>query len=184
MADAGALGPQLYKMAREIEGDLGRAMLKRVGDKLVPSIDQAVRATPVKSGRSLRDQSMSGFQSKGRAVTITGGYRVDRAGELDMVPATAGGVSGRAVLNPGPMRILTDGRQAYAAGDQRQSGTYTSKKTGVSKTKYRKVSRTVGAQRGKGTWRAAEARMERDAPAVVEVEVADLWTKKAGGIRG
>lgn len=150
MSTRPALGPKLAGVVRDMTRDQREPILKSVGTKLVPDVDNAVRTTPVARG-SLADNSMSGWhgrQQGAQPVQIVG-----------MVSSSASQVSIRpARMSRGPMRVLEEGRKAYSVGDFRISGSYTSKRTGITKARPRRVNRTVGATQGKGTWtRATEA---------------------------
>jgi len=137
--------------AKELEAKLGKlgaefdahkaGHLRRVADQLAPPVDDAVRA-------DIGDLSMSGWTARsGDAIEIHG--TVPKSGPVRVEPSAKG-----------PMRVLTDGRQAYSAGDRRTSGAYVSKKTGERRQKSRKVKRNVGATQGKGTWGDAVGLME------------------------
>lgn len=64
----------------------------------------------------------------------------------------------------GPSRILQSGRQLYAAGDRRNSGTYTSKKTGLVTQKTRKVKKAGSRSAGKGVWDDTQQLIGRNLP--------------------
>lgn len=160
MNDAHRVAADLADAARVFDAS-GVTVLEAAGLELKPNVGQAVR-------RDIGDQSMSGWR-RGRPIEIDGRYDV-RGDVLVITPER------KAI---GPMSVLSFGRKGYAAGDSRASGTYTSKRTGERKTKTRKVSRSLGATRGKGTWGDAELLLERDAPRAVERAVVKV-ARKAG----
>lgn len=112
---------------------------KDVAAQSVGDVAQAVRG-------DIGDSSMSGWR---------------RGNPIEIVGAVEGG-SAIVPVRParGPMRVLESGRNTYAAGDRRNSGMYTSKKTGMTRQKTRKVKRSVAAHGGKGTWSDARALIE------------------------
>ena len=140
------LGRRLDMMARDLSAKGMESRLAKVGRDLAPLVDRAVQG-------EIGDQSMSGWSRK-RQVEIVGTSSV-RDGLLTVEPK---GVA------KGPMRVLESGRNAYAAGDRRTSGFYVSKKTGERRQKSRKVKRTTGATKGKGTWSDAAEAIAREAP--------------------
>lgn len=149
----GQLAHKVELVAKELDGGNMRQRLGRVGEQSEGDIDAAVRGT-------LGDQSMSGWK-RGDPVQIVGTHKVLSDIELYIGPGRATGL----------MRVLQDGRGAYAAGDRRSTGSYTSKKTGVTRQKSRKVKRTTGATRGKGTWDDAANTLAAKVPARVAKEV-------------
>lgn len=145
------------RQLRKLGGDLERAGLleiqNAIGKQSNVLVDRAVQSTPVKTaGRSLSDQTMSGFKAKGVATPIASRYAIDRQ---TMRVAPRGNAAGR-------MAILQSGRKAYVAGEQRVRKRYKSKKTGEVKLRTSTVGRAVGAQPGKGTWTRASAEIRAE----------------------
>jgi hypothetical protein len=172
--EAHALAGRLIELAANATPSQRSA--QATGDALVPFVNRAVAATPARRG-SLSDRSMSHWHAKGsEPFKLTGKAVASKDGRRVVVRPAAETVTWSKGL--GPMRALTDGRAAYAAGDRRQSGTYTSKKTGLTTAKTRKVKRATGATRGKGTWTNAEAAMVKATPGVVTATVADEMTTR------
>lgn len=124
-----------------LSGDGQRRMLLAVGKELAPLVDASVRA-------EIGDLSLSHW-ARGKPVDIHGQANLN----ADGVEIKAAGKGG------GPLRNLQSGRQSYAAGDRRNSGTYVSKKTGERKQKTRKVKRNTGAHGGRGVWDDAVGRI-------------------------
>ena len=162
-----ALQHKLALVEREVDGTAARARLARVGKVTEGDVSKAIRA-------DIGDQSMSGWKDKGGTAIELGGHsQVLSDHEVEIDPGTTGGANWR--KGKGPMRVLEQGRQQYAAGDRRQSGTYTSKRTGLTTAKTRKVKRNTGATEGKGTWTDATQIMVREMPKRYEAEfVKDL----------
>lgn len=145
-------------VAREMDGTAARARLARVG-KATEDDDDVGRAVVADLG----DHSMSHWRTKsGDPIDITGQAKELSDSELEVAPTPR---------SRGPMRVLTDGRQSYGAGDRRQSGSRLNK-AGERVAKTRKVKRNVGAQAGKGTWGDATEIMQREMPARYEAELA------------
>lgn len=149
------------KLTRLVVGFDGIA--EQVAAESVGDVARAVRG-------DIGDTSMSGWR-RGNPVEIVGAVEHPNAG-IAIVP------KGQA---KGPMRVLESGRNAYAAGDRRNSGTYTSKKTGITRQKTRKVKRSVTAHGGKGTWSDAkaliEANLAKRSQAALHRVMARIFTK-------
>lgn len=162
-----ALQHKMAQVQREMYGAAARARLAKVGKLAERDVADAIRA-------DLGDLSMSGWKDKaGSAIELGGHAFVLSDHEVEVNPGTTGGANWR--KGKGPMRVLEQGRQQYAAGDRRQSGTYASKRTGLTTAKTRKVKRSTGATAGKGTWTDATRVMEREMPKRYEAEfVKDL----------
>ena len=143
MAEFASLERRVGQLAAEFDGTNGRKRLGVVAKQTAKDVDEAVRA-------DLGDQSMSGWR-RGAPIQVTGVADVVSDTEIRVSPQR------RAV---GPMRVLEQGRQSYATGDRRASGSYVSKKTGERKTRTRKVKRNTKATAGKGTWSDAVALMQ------------------------
>lgn len=138
---------KLDRLASEVTGEAARARLAKLGMESKGDVADAVRA-------DLGDLSMSNWR-RSKPVDVVGRYDLE---------GTAAVVISPAFKARGPMRVLEQGRQAHAAGSQRRSGSYTSKKTGDVRQKYRTVSRNVGATQGKGTWGDAVQIMQHRMP--------------------
>jgi hypothetical protein len=140
----GDMAHRFDTLASEMSGEALKKRLGRVGMAVKPDILAAVKAEGSWTdaggrARTLADGGMTGFGNK----EIIGRYSVTGS-ELSMHP------QGSSV---GQMAILQRGRKAYAAGDMRQKGTYTSKKTGLKTARTRKVKRNVSAHGSdKNTW--------------------------------
>lgn len=153
------------QFAKDLSGKGLQEMLDVIGLGAKEDVAQAVRRTPARRG-SLADQSMSGWRrgKKGAVGVIQAEYKI----EGSAVRVQPRGSSG------GPMRVLEDGRKAHAAGSMRQSGTYTSKRTGVSRPKLRKVNRQVHPYPGKNTWSKAIEVVARESPKRAESVLSDV----------
>ena len=156
MADSLAdLSRKLDRVADDLKSP---ALVKRVAEKAVGDIAEAVRG-------DLGDLSMSRWM-RSAPVEIVGAVERAPDGGFAVAPVRRA---------RGPMRVLESGRNAYAAGDRRVSGSRVSKKTGERTTKTRKVKRAGAGTGGRGTWSDAEAlivartggRFEQEAQAVM-----------------
>lgn len=144
---ARSLARNLADAASDVKPD--RESLFAVGERLVPLVARAVAS-------DIGDTSMSNWR-RGHPIPIGGAAHVSADGLMITRDRTSAGM----------MRVLQDGRQSYAKGDRRQSGTYVSKKTGERTLKTRKVKRDTAASAGKGTWVDAEVLMHDAAPSAV-----------------
>lgn len=146
----------LERQLRNLGGDLereGRLEIQTaISERAIELVDQAVQTTPVKAGRSLADQNMSGFKAKGEVKPISARYR-PKAESMRIAPP--GNAYGR-------MSILQAGTSAYDRGDQRLKKRYKSKKTGTVKEYFVTVKHKRGAQAGKGTWDRASAAIQAE----------------------
>lgn len=166
-----SLGDPAHRLAADLRALAAAAsdeMLVRVaaevGNAAAADVDDAVRG-------DIGDQSMSGWR-RGRPIAIVGDAKPASKGSIDIIPARPA---------VGPMRVLQSGRQSYAAGSARASGTRVRKSDGAIVTKSRKIKRNVGATKGKGTWSDAERLIEqRSTQRAVEVLVKEV----KGAIRG
>jgi len=149
------LGDDLVKLARAFDGSAKRTILDAIGEAGQDEVAPAVRG-------DIGDTSMSGW-SHLKPVQITGRYRVLDDDSVVIMPTPQ---------SAGPMTVLDRGREAYAAGARRKSGTRTVKATSERVDKFRTVKRRVGATRGKGTWQDAIKRIDRVIPAAVDKAVA------------
>lgn len=149
MANIADFQRQLAQLGSKLEREGTLRIQTAVGNQARADVDAAVKATPVKPGRSLADQQMSGFKAQGIATPIYASYRID--GDLLRV-LPEGNRAGR-------MSILESGTKAYSAGDQRMRKRYKSKKTGEIKLRMVTVHRSKKAQAGKGTWSRAAAQI-------------------------
>jgi hypothetical protein len=152
-ADLRLLAADLRDLAERFSDAKVADMLVEIGKASTPDIDKAV------SG-DIGDQSMSNWW-RGKPVPIVGDYKVaHRTLTMQFARTSAG-----------PGRVLESGRSAHAAGGTRNSGTYRSKRTGEVRQKTRKVKRTSGATRGKGTWTDAVRILEQKVPDRIEAAV-------------
>lgn len=158
--DLSTLITGLDEFARELADEGMKAMFDAIGMGAKEDVADAVKTTPVRPGRSLADQSMSGWRrgKKGTVGKIVAEYKIEGS-QITIRPMGN---------STGQMRVLEDGRKAHAAGSMRNSGTYTSKKTGAVRQKTRKVTRQVHPYPGKGTWARAMQVVERESVARAE----------------
>lgn len=156
MASSGftTLHRKVSQLEREMSGQASKERLERVAGLTKRDVDEAVRG-------DLGDLSMSGWR-RGNPFPIQGRYDITSDHEFEVNPQRRA---------RGPMRVLQEGRKAYTAGDRRQSGTYTSKKTGLTRARTRTVKRNVGATQGKDTWSDAVRLMEERVPGRVDREL-------------
>lgn len=155
------LANKMQAFANLLSPDDVKAMLAKVGIRMKPEVAAGVQRTPARRG-SLRDGSMSGWGRKdGTPFNLVGRYEQPDWHTLEIVPDPK---------SRGPIRVLEVGRRAYQAGDARAKGTYTSKKTGERRTRYRKVKRNIGATSGKGTWSDVSRVVDVKAPAAFAEE--------------
>ncbi len=165
MADTLAgFNAKLEQLARDLSGKERQAMLRKVGKRGIELSEKAVR-------NDIGDQTMSGWPRK-KPYDLD--FRTDLPSdhEVEVNPAFKA---------RGPVRVLESGRQSYAAGDKRKAGTRTRKKDGATVDKMRKVKRTVGATKGKGTWSDATHDMEKELPRLAAEEFRALLGKRFGG---
>lgn len=165
-ADVARLHRKLDKVSREFDGRALDEKLMRLGKDASRFVDEAVRATPAKSG-SLSDGSMSGWR-RGRPFQLQGRARQRGKGTVVVLPAP------KAL---GPMRVLEDGRKARGTGSLYKRGQYTSKKTGATYSRLGVSKRNVGATEGKKTWTHATTAMARYVPPAGRREFVDSWKK-------
>lgn len=163
MGEFAALERRVGELAAEFDGTAGRKRLEVVAKQTSKDVDEAVRA-------DLGDQSMSGWR-RNSPIPVTGVGKVVSDTEIEVAPAARA---------KGPMRVLEQGRQSYAAGDRRSSGSYVSKKTGERRAKSRKVKRNTKATVGKGTWSDALALMADRVPKRVDDQVVDAIRRHIG----
>ena len=142
---------KLQRLESEFSGEAGKRRLQAIAMQTKGDVEDAVRGT-------LGDLSMSRWR-RGSPIDIKARFDIKDDHSFEMMPV------GKAA---GPMRVLESGRQAHTAGGKRRKGSYTSKKTGVTKDRFSTVKRNVGATRGKGTWSDAVGLMEKRVPARVE----------------
>jgi len=145
---------KMDRLEKEFNGSAARARIEHIAMETKKDVDEAVR-------NDLGDQSMSGWR-RGSPFDITGMFTIHGGSSFEVTPTRKG---------RGPMRVLESGRQAYGIGDKRRSGSYTSKKTGATKDRYRKIKRNVGATRGKNTWSDAVRLMHKRVPGRVDVQL-------------
>ena len=157
MPDSGTfagLSKKLDGFQRELSGKGTTERLNKLGKKFEPYVEQAVKG-------DFGDNSLSGWTRKA-PVQVVG--HAEKANSVEqgvfVSPAAAGA---RRQFGLGVMRVMSDGRRSYAAGDRRSSGWRTRKKDGARVQKFRKVKGTVGATKGRGTWSDAVELMDRNA---------------------
>ena len=162
------------RQLRNLGGDLERKGLLEIqiaiGNRAIELVDQAVRSTPVKPGRSLADQNMSGFKAKGETKSISARYR-PKAESMRIAPP--GNAYGR-------MSILESGTKAYDRGEQRVRKRYKSKKTGLVTERLTTVKHKRGAQAGKGTWSRASQAIEAEYLEIARKTVHNMLNKVFG----
>lgn len=148
MGDLDPFVRKVERFARNLDGDAMTSMLDKVGMGLKEDIEDAVRG-------DIGDRSMSGW-TRQSPFNLTGRYESTPT-TLEIRPANDGAQWSKGL---GPMRVLENGRRAYAAGDMRSRGFGKARKDGTRKEKFSKVTRKSGATRGKSTWSDAEALMK------------------------
>jgi hypothetical protein len=147
------LQKKLDNVAQEFDGRARKSRMVAIGKECEKDVERAIRG-------DINDLSMSGW-SRSKPMDMTGHSEI--ASSVDMGLFIAGAAkSGLWHRGLGGMRVLQDGRKAYAKGDRRRSGTRIRKKDGVVVEKFRKVKRTTGATQGKGTWDDAVAEIEKN----------------------
>lgn len=142
--DFAAFARKLDGFSKELDGTAAKKRLERVAMQTKKDVEEAVRG-------DLGDLSMSGWTRK-KPIEVKGRFGVKSDTEFEVTPDRR---------SRGPMRVLEEGRQARTAGDSRRKGSYTSKKTGITKDRYARVKRNIGATDGKGTWSDAVKLMEQ-----------------------
>lgn len=168
-ADVARLHRKLDRAAREFDGRALEERLLKLGKEASRFVDDAVKATPAKSG-SLGDGSMSGWR-RGRPFQLQGRAKaVGRGGKPTVVVMPAPKALG-------PMRVLEDGRKARGVGSLYRKGQYTSKKTGATYSRLGVTKRNVGATEGKKTWTHATTVMARYVPPAGRREFVNSWKK-------
>ena len=169
MADAGdldVLSRKMYKLAAGFTGPARERVIRKLDKPLQADVERAVKG-------DIGDLSMSGWR-RGKPIQITPVVKVSDD-LLSVAP------QGRAI---GPMRVLTDGRNA-AGGFQgpgvnaRTGATKRTKRGNVSKVRARRGFN--GTTQGKGTWDDAVKLMEATAPKVLEKAVLDEVGEAFGG---
>lgn len=160
MKPAAQVARKVDRMQRQLDGRAMAEQVKELGNEARRDALAAARQTRVKSpGRTLTDLSMSGWHRGNPVVLATRQtLRDDQGRRVVSTLVTPDRTAGL-------WRVLQDGRAAarkFQAGDGafsedgrsregfRRAG---SRKDGS--TKWRRLTRNVGAMEGKGTWDAA-----------------------------
>lgn len=149
----------LIKRAEKVQktlGSDGRTKIAVEAAKKVIEAQSAVVASSPLGG----DRAFSHWTRKSK-ITLETFPKVIGPGEVKIGP------KGKSA---GPWTVAERGRQSYGKGDVRKVGTYTSKKTGQTKVRTRKVSRAVG---GHGGWGVASKAVD------VAAKVGPLWIEQA-----
>lgn len=155
----------------ELNGTAAKKRMDLVGDKLKREVDTA-------TGRTLGDQSMSGWR-RGNPIEITGQADVPNVNEIVIRPTKPG---------RGPMRVLQSGRHMGNAGGfagpgvNRKTGLTNYTKAGaVRKVRASRGRRWNGYTRGKGTWDDVEKAVGSKAgEAIHEIRVLYALRKTVG----
>jgi hypothetical protein len=165
--DFAAFAAKMQAVQRDLSGVTSRQQMARVGAKLAPEIDQAVRA-------DIGDNSMSGWRRSG-PIQVVGTSRPLSDHSVVVEPVRAA---------KGPMAVLERGRNQGNAsgfsgpGVNRKTGTTRRTKSGaVGKVRAFKAKRWNGTTRGKGTMADASQAIRRRAPGLVEDEVVRTLAK-------
>jgi hypothetical protein len=165
--DLAAFARKMEAVQRDLTGQTSRSQMARVGKKLQPEIDRAVRG-------DLGDTSMSGWRRKG-PIPIVGSSRAlsDHAVIVEPVKPAKG-----------PMAVLERGRNVGNAGGfsgpgvNRSTGaTRRTKSGGVAKVRAFKAKRWNGYTAGKGTMSEASQAIKVKAPGLVEGELVRVLSK-------
>ena len=157
-----AFGRKVRGLSDDFGPDRVRSDLDKVGAILAQEVDAAVRGDTT-------NQSLRGWTH--RKPMPLGGHHEIAKSSTSGIFITAGTTGAMWHRGLGAMRVLESGRQSYAAGDMRQSGTRVRKKDGVTVAKRRRVKRTVAASAGKGTWTDAESRIDAKAAKVLNTNI-------------
>lgn len=165
-ADVARLHRKLDRVAREFDGRALDERLLKLGKEASRFVDDAVRATPAKSG-TLGDGSMSGWRRRA-PIRLYGVARKRGAARVVVMPAPR---------SLGPMRVLEDGRKPRNAGSLYKRSQYTSKKTGATYTRLGVAKRNVGATEPKRTWTHATTTIARYVPPAGRREFVNSWKK-------
>ncbi len=143
----GMFASKLDAISKEYEGPKLRKIVTDLGKAAQKDADEALRA-------DIGDQSMSHWR-RDKPFDLSVDSKLESDSSVTIGPA-------RKIQ--GPWRVLNEGRSSYSAGDRRQTGFRTVKKTGERVAKTRKVKRNIGAHGGKGTWNDALGKIEQRTP--------------------
>jgi hypothetical protein len=167
--DFPGLSKKLDGLMGELSGENARRRLEVAGKKMEPLVAQAVQ-------NDIGDHSLSGWTHKA-PMNITG--HSEKAKSTDtgifIAPGAADTLWHRGL---GAMRVLESGRNSYAAGDRRVSGSRVRKKDGQRVAKTRKVKGNVGATKGKGTWADAETLIDAHAARAINDALVQVALEK------
>tara|TARA_R110000868_G_scaffold119845_1_gene317942 strand:+ start:244 stop:762 length:519 start_codon:yes stop_codon:yes gene_type:complete len=164
------LDRKLGRVVADLNGEVSRQGLARVGQKVQGEIDQAVSA-------DIGDTSMSGWRRSG-PIAITGTSRVISDHAVIVEPV------GKA---KGPMAVLERGRNQGNAGGMAGPGVSADGTTrrnangSVRKTRARKAKRWNGTTQGKGTMGDASQAIKDKAPRLIAAEVHRALGKHLSG---
>jgi len=164
------LDRKLGKVVADLNGEVSRAGLARVGRKVQGEIDRAVTA-------DIGDASMSGWR-RGGPIAVVGTSRVisDHAVIVEPVKPAKG-----------PMAVLERGRNQGNAGGMAGPGvssdgtTRRNKNGSVRKARARKAKRWNGYTQGKGTMGDASQAIKDKAPKLIAAEVHRALAKHLSG---
>jgi hypothetical protein len=165
--DLAAFARKMDAVQRDLTGQTSRSQMARVGKKLEPEIDRAVRG-------DLGDTSMSGWRRK-KAIEIVGSSKVlsDHAVIVQPTPESKGPM---AVLERG--RNITSGLGAMQGpGVSADGSTKRNKNGALRKVRARKARRWNGYTDPKYTMSAASQAIKVKAPALVEGELVRALSK-------
>ena len=159
------LDRKLGRVVADLNGEVSRAGLARVGKKLERQIDQAVTA-------DIGDTSMSGWR-RGGPIAIIGQSRVisDHAVIVEPLPKTKG-----------PMAVLERGRNVTFGPGVSSNGTTKRNKGGtVKRARKFKSKRWNGTTEGKATMSEASQAIKDKAPKLLAAEVHRALAKHLSG---
>ena len=164
------LDRKLGRVVADLNGEVSRAQMARVGKKLQGEINKAVAA-------DIGDTSMSGWR-RGAPIAVVGTSRAisDHAVIVEPVKPAKG-----------PMAVLERGRNQGNAGGMAGPGvsadgsTRRNKNGSVRKTRARKAKRWNGYTSGKETMSEASQAIKDKAPKLIAAEVRKALAKHLSG---
>ena len=140
-ADVARMDRKFKVIVKEVDGTAEDERLVKIGREAAKLADAQVVA-------ALGDMSFSNWR-RGRPIPIVTSARLKGRRLVAIAPAPRA---------RGPMRVLTDGRQAR---DAQSKVSFRTLKSGVIKVRHGKTLRKVGAAGGHGTWEKADPQMRR-----------------------
>lgn len=160
------LDRKLEHVVKDLDGEVSRGGLKRVGEATQVEIERAVTA-------DIGDTSMSGWRRK-KAIEIVGTSRVISDHEVKVEPVKPA---------KGPMAVLERGRNLNAFTDAYSYAVAAQgRRTKSGKLrKQRKQRRWNGVTEGKGTMGDASQAIKNKAPKLIAAEVHQALAKRLGG---